>query len=50
MARSDANTRVVYGSYSFDSQPTPFVTMEQTMDNDFGGIYDGRWGRRDSIN
>ncbi len=49
MARSDANTRVVYGSYSFDSQPTPFVTMEQTMDNDFGGIYDGRWGRRDSI-
>jgi hypothetical protein len=49
MARSDANTRVVYGSYSFDSQPTPFVTMEQTMDNDFGGTGDGRWGRRDSI-
>lgn len=49
MARPGANTTVHYGGYSFDNQPTPFVTMEQTMDNEFGSLTDGRWGRRDSI-
>ena len=49
MARAGSNTKVVYGSYSFDSQPTPFVTLEQSMINDFGGPSDGRWGRKDNI-
>jgi len=49
MARSGASTTVTYGSYSFGSQPTPFVTLQQEMLNDHGGPADGRWGAVDKI-
>lgn len=49
MARAGASTTVTYGSYSFDSQPTPFVTLQQESLNDHGGPADGRWGAADRI-
>jgi len=49
MARAGASTTITYGSYSFDSQPTPFVTLQQESLNDHGGPADGRWGAADRI-
>lgn len=49
MARAGASTTVAYGSYSFGPQPTPFVTMDQRMVNDYGPMDSARWGRIDTI-
>lgn len=49
MARSGSSTKVEYGAYSFGSQPTPFVTLEQEHINEEGGPADGKWGVIDRV-
>ena len=49
MARAGSSTKVAYGIYDFDQQPTPFVTVSQEMVDDYGPMDGSRWGRVDSI-